>query len=100
MRRFTTPSFEVSIDADLTGCDVYLTLRQGRRRLDITKFDSVTVNGDVTTLTFTLTQAQSAMFSEKSDVEVQANVKDQAGYRDATDTASFRFGRNILERRV
>lgn len=100
MRRFTTPRFEVDVGADLTGCDVYLTLRQGRREIDVTDFDSVTVDGDVTTLTFTLAQAQSARFSEGREVEIQANVIDQAGYRVSSEIAKIDMGRQLMEREV
>ena len=98
MRRFTTPRFEVDVGADLTGCDVYITLRQGRREFDITDFDSVEVNDGVTTFAFTLTQAQSAKFAEGRYVEIQANVIDQAGYRVASDIAKIDMGRQLMER--
>lgn len=56
MRRFTTPTITFEVGANLTGCDAYLTLRQGNRELTITDFEDVSVSDGVTTLSVTLTQ--------------------------------------------
>lgn len=98
MRRFTTPTIRAKIDADLTGCDVYLTFRQGKNELTISSFDEIEVSEGVTTLTFTLTQQMTAMFCNRDLVRVRANIVDQAGYRVATSREVMRFGDNDLNR--
>lgn len=100
MRRFTTPTVRLTIGgADLTGCDVLLTFRQGGDRITIRadESDDWTVSEDSATGTVTLTQKQTAVFDEGKDVEVQANVVDPNGNRFATGIAHVRFERNVLE---
>ena len=98
MRRFTTPTMRAKINADLTGCDVHLTFRQGKNKLTITSFEETEVNEGVTTLTFTLTQQMTAMFCNRDSVRVQANIVDQAGHRVATNRKLVRFDENLLNR--
>ena len=100
MRRFTTPTITFEVGADLTGCDAYLTLRQGHRELTITDFDDMSVSEDVTTISITLTQEQSARFADNRPIEAQVNIVDQAGYRVATDVATISIGRQLMEREV
>lgn len=99
MRRYTTPSIGVRIDgADLTGCDVYLTMMQGSvtltLRLDTS--DDWQAGASSASGTVTLTQDQSAMFEEGKDVEVQANAISTEGLRWASGIATVRFGRNLM----
>lgn len=99
LRRYTTPSIGVSIaGADLTGCDVYLTLLQGgvtlTLRLDTS--EDWQAGTEQASGTVTLTQDQSAMFEEGKDVEVQANAISQDGHRWASGIATVRFGRNLM----
>lgn len=100
MRRFTTPTLAVTIGgADLTGCDAWLTLRQGDASLTLRLdgSDGWSVGEGSATGSVTLTQEQTALFVADRDVEVQANVIDANGYRWATEVATCRFGRNLLE---
>lgn len=100
MRRYTTPTIELIIGgADLTGCDVLLTLRQGGKRLTVRvdESDDWTVGDGSASGSVTLTQEQTASFDEGEDVEVQANVIDPNGNRFATEIVRCRFGRNLLE---
>ena len=99
MRRFTTPTITLEVGADLTGCDAYLTLRQGFETLTIRldTLDDWTVTSEGATASVTLTQRQSARFGEGKPVEVQANVIDQNGYRAATDIVMAVFDRQLLE---
>lgn len=98
MRRFTTPTIVFEVGADLTGCDVYLTLRQGHRELTITDLEDVSVSDGITTFSVTLTQEQSARFADNRLIETQANIVDQSGYRVATDVATISIGRQLMER--
>lgn len=100
MRRYTTPTVALTVSgADLTGCEVLLTLRQGGKRLTLTASDSGdwTVGEGSSTGTVTLAQEQTALFEEGKDVEVQANVIGPDGRRAATGIVLCRFERNLLE---
>ena len=98
MRRYTTPTLTVQIQgADLTGCDIWLTFRQGRNEISVKEFESVEIGEDATTLTLSLSQIQTAQFETNSHVYVQANVVDPNGYRAATDIGEVAFGRQLLE---
>lgn len=97
MRPYTTPTYLVKISgADLTGCTIVLTLRQGRTSLNVEEFDSVDVTSEYTNVEFTLTQVQSARFSESEPVDVQANVIDSNGYRVASNIGTIELKRQIL----
>lgn len=100
MRRFTTPTLAVTIGgADLTGCDAWLTLRQGDAsltlRLDGSDGWSVG-EGSATKRAVCSCVSVTEPVADR-DVEVQANVIDANGYRWATEVATCRFGRNLLE---
>ncbi len=98
MRRYTTPTLTVQIQgADLTGCDIWLTFRQGRKEVTVRDFESVEIGEDATTLAVPLSQIQTARFAVGEEVHVQANVMDQNGYRAATDLATTTFGTQLLE---
>ena len=100
-RRYTTPSYDVQVtsDADLTGCDAYVTFRQGRRTVTVklSELDGYAVDGTTASATVTLTQEQTSAFKEGEDVEVQVNVIDQSGHRTASEIATTTFGRQLLE---
>ena len=97
MRRFTTPRILVRIDgADLTGCDVYVTLWQGANAITI-KNPPMAINGTVAVAEVRLTQEQSARFRADLSVLAQVNVVDSNNYRAATDIAGTMPERNLLE---
>lgn len=97
MRRYTTPRILIKIEgADLTGCTLYLTFRQGRREVTI-KDPDMTVDGTTAYAEVRLSQLQTAKFREDEPVEVEANVIDSNGYRVASDIKETTFGRNLLE---
>lgn len=97
MRRYTTPRILVKISgADLTGCTLYLTFRQGRREVTV-KDPDMTVDGTDAYAEVRLSQLQTAKFREDEPVEVEANVVDSNGYRVASDIKEATFGRNLLE---
>lgn len=98
--RYTTPTLELSVEGvDLANCEVLLTLRQGRRILDIKQnaFQRFEMDGDTAEIDVTLTQQQSGMFKEGEAVEVQLNYIDENGYRGDTSIVTTTFGRNLHE---
>ena len=96
-RPYTTPTYVVHITGgNLEDCAIVLTLRQMRNMLNIEEFDEREDSEDETTLTFTLTQEQTAAFKERVPIEVQANVMDSEGYRVASDIGMITLSRQIL----
>ena len=97
MRRYTTPRILIKIEgADLTGCDVYVTFRQGRREHTV-KNPPMQIEGSDTYLEVRLTQLQSARFKHDKPVEVEANVVDSNSYRAATNIVETSLDRQLLE---
>lgn len=100
MDRYTTPTLEIEIEgADLSGATIAVTLRQGITVLTVTEFDSVTVDPTEETaeISLTLSQRQTALFSEGRPVEVQVNWLDSNGFRNSTEIGGVTFGRNLME---
>lgn len=97
MRRYTTPRILIKIEgADLTGCDVYITFRQGRREHTV-KNPPMQIEGKNAYLEVRLTQLQSARFRHDKPVEVEANIVDSSNYRAATNIVETSFDRQLLE---
>lgn len=100
MRRFTTPTINLTIrGADLTNCNVWLTLSQGGTMLTI-RLDELEdwEPGEVTsTCPVTLTQEQSSMFSSTSSTLAQVNALSSDGFRWASEIDNVKLGRNLME---
>lgn len=97
MRRYTTPRIIAKIEgADLTGCDVYFTIRQGLREHTI-KNPPAVLDGTDSYFELRLTQLQSARFRADRPVEVEANVVDSNNYRAGTDIVEHTIDRQLLE---
>ena len=100
-KRFETPSYDVEItsDADLEGCDVLLTFKQGDAKLTIrlNDVDGYQVDGGTANATVTLTQEQTGSFKSGVPVEIQANIVNQSGHRKATEIAKTTLGQQLLE---
>lgn len=97
MRRYTTPRIIIKVEgADLTGCDVYITFRQGLREHTV-KNPPMELDGTDAYLEVRLTQMQSARFRHDRPVKVEANVIDYNGYRAATDIVETSIDRQLLE---
>lgn len=95
MIRYTTPTLVLEIEADLTGADVYVTLRQACRELT-KKNPAATTDEGVTTLNIPLTQEETSDFSDTLPVAVQVNWITPGGNRQATEIATFRTFANLL----
>lgn len=105
MIRYTTPILPLEVEGvDLsTNEDVYVTLEQGSVELtksgsDLTiEYDSQT---EISTITFTLTQEESAAFNISKSVAIQVNFINASGVRDATNIATIPVMRNLLDKVV
>lgn len=83
MIRYTTPTYELTIDdVDLTGMQVYVTFSQHGNVVTIDD-PVITVDDGTTTITCSLTQAESAAF-RAGTMEVQVNWLDASHNRCAT----------------
>ena len=100
MRRYTTPTMPFLVEGlDLTGMDVHVTFRQGRRKLDISDplVEIVTIEQTTyTRVTVTLTQEQTGRFTT-SPCKVQVNWVAADGSRDATDEKAIDVWPNLLD---
>lgn len=99
MIRYTTPTHEHKVKGiDLTGCDVYVSYQQGLTSVDV-KAQSVSYDGEDTTITVPLTQLQTAKF-KVGKAEVQINWIYQNGKRDAVNAKEMEITKNIMQRVV
>lgn len=106
MIRYTTPILPLEVEGiDLTNNeDVYVTLVQKleQKSVELTKSGSdltVQYNAetDISTITFSLTQEETAAFDVNKRVDTQVNFINNAGVRDATDIATIPVMRNLLD---
>lgn len=74
MRRGTTPTITVTVDADLSALDIYLTFQSGATTITKTGDDlDVSVSDGVTTIVCTLSQEETLSFGNiTADVQVRA----------------------------
>lgn len=96
MRRGTTPAIVLTVDMDLTGWTVYVTLKKGGKELTLLN-DALTMEyqNSKTTIAFSLSQQQTLDFSVGTcEVQVRA-VHD--GTAIATDIQSLDVGRILKE---
>ncbi len=102
MIRYTTPILPLEVEGiDLTqNEDVYVTLEQGC--IELTKKDDLSMSYDsetnITSISFMLTQEETAAFSLNRAVGVQVNFINEAGVRDATNIATIPVMRNLLDK--
>ena len=96
MRRGTTPTITLTVDADLTGHAVEVTFRRPfMEPLTITNdLLYMTVNDGVTTIMLTLTQQQTLAMHGPVEVQVRA-IKN--GVAIATDVGTIDVGRILRE---
>lgn len=95
MIRYTTPQLLLTVPADLSGADVYVSMEQGKTERDI-KATSVTVEDGKTTIVVTLSQEDTAAFKATS-VKMQINWITEDGKRYATRQKTVKMNANLLE---
>lgn len=102
MRRGTTPTVAIHVDADLTAWTLYVTFRAGQATLTVTSADdAMTVESDGdggTNVKFKLTQAQTLGFKNGETVQVQMRAVSESGDTAiATDIGQMKFGGILLD---
>ena len=99
-RVWETPTIGVTLetDADLAGCRVYCTLRQGARKLT-SEVDIEPTEGGYR-YEIPLTQVQSGGFKSSLPIELQTNVVDSNGWRVSSNISEFRMGRNLEDKEL
>lgn len=98
MIRWTTPDFIVNVDDDLTGMDVYVSIKQLKTQIDLTGDDLlIAVDEGGSTIAFRLTQQQSGSLSIGS-AKCQVNVVDPNGRRNATYEFAINVSENLINR--
>ena len=106
MINYTTPSITLTVEGvDLSWMNVYVSMEQGQKKLTKTG-GSLIIRPIVeeettdTTITFALTQEESAFFDFGKKVSVQVNWISSTGVRDATETKTIPVMRNLLDKVV
>lgn len=84
MRRGTTPTLEITVDADLSGFNIYLTFKNGDKLLTKTN-DDLSIEYESgqhpsTTITAILSQEDTLSFKSGTTCEVQVRAVDDSGY--------------------
>lgn len=74
MRRGTTPSIELTLDASLTGCEYRVTLANGKKKITKTE-DDCQLSEDGTVITLVLTQEETLALDTDYPVRVQVRFK-------------------------
>lgn len=98
MIRWTTPELVLTVDRDLTGCDVWISMVQGRVQLDM-KAENM-VCGSVKTITRVMEQKETAQFKAGRPIFVQVNWIDKDGNRKATRQRQIMMSGNLLDKEV
>ena len=103
MINYTTPTISLVVEGiDITGQSIYVTLEQGSQELTKTGTD-LTVSTETiqqvtnTTISFMLTQEESASFDFNKNVSVQVNWISSQGVRAATEIKNIPVMRNLLD---
>lgn len=95
MIKFTSPTLNLIVDADLTNADIYVSMVQGA--YEVVKTDvSPTVSEGRTRIPVTLTQEETARFKREKPIDIQVNWITPGGSRMATNIASTYALRNLL----
>lgn len=97
MIRYTTPTITLTVGGDISEADqVWVTLRQASKMVTVEKDDlTISYADEASTISFTLSQQQSAVFSARSSVQVQVNWM-VGSTRIATEIGLIRPLENLL----
>ena len=99
MKRFTTPSILMTVPVDLTGADIYVTIKQGQRKLQKTGADVISVydsESGKTELSVSLSQEETGAFLAEKKAYVQVNWIFLDGTRDATNIKQIDVSENLI----
>ena len=100
---FDTPTYNINISGgDFTGCDIYVTFKQGRSRELVfgpNDFDYVTVDAENQTavVACTFMQEQSSIFKADANIEFQVTIVDPNDFRVTSDIYTAQFGRQLRQ---
>lgn len=103
MIRYTTPAIRLSVKgADLTGKNVYVSLKQGDLKMlktgsDLTVSVATVDDRPVTTIALSLTQEESSVFKYGVSVDVQVNWISSDGIRGGTGIKQISVKQNLLD---
>ena len=98
MIRYTTPTITLIVEGvELGSEDIYVTLKQGAVELTKSGADLTVSADEDTTITFGLSQEESAEFKENLSVAVQVNWITASGVRAATQIQSISVFKNLLD---
>lgn len=98
--RGTTPDYILTVNTDLTGKTVYVTIAQYPGcKLTLTNEDLLIVPGEETVINITLTQEQTLGFNVGS-AEVQVKYIAEDGKTHGTDIQEITIDRALLDRVV
>lgn len=102
MIQYTTPTITSKVKGvDITSMHVWVTLKQGRIKLnkknaDLTMRTETVGTSTDTIITFTLTQEESGSFVFNKSASIQANWIDSHGVRGGTKMATIPVLQNLL----
>lgn len=99
MIRYTTPTFLLEVDRDLTDVNVYVSLEQGttfKEDIKVTP-DIMTVSEGKTTIKITPSQETTGKLKIGSQLRIQINVINSLGVREASEIRSIGVSENLLE---
>lgn len=98
MRRYTTPTLPLTVrGADLTGCDVWVTITQGAHRIE--RKVACSYDGTDTAIELALSQEETGAL-KRGKSKVQVNWVDRDGHRDATRIREVDVAENLQDRVV
>ena len=101
IERGTTQLITITIKGwDLTGCDIYVTFKQGNNALTKTTMDSVVYANNETKLKLTLSQGDTLRFADNSDGQLQVRWIDSNGSALKTKVATFRTDEALYDKAI
>ena len=98
IERGTTQEVTITIIGwNLTGCDIYVTFKQGARKVTRKTMDSVTYANNATKIVLTLTQQETLTFEDKKSGLVQLRWVEPDGSARKSRTAPFEVDELLYE---
>lgn len=98
IRQYTTPTLQVEVGADLTGCKAIISIQYGSDRKDYEfSGDDISVEEGVTTLAVKLSQEDTANYKALQFITLQANWISPDGVRCASEQKRLECAPNLLQ---